>query len=83
MMLQFEDSISKSTPAKRVSWYALLELAEQVVYRHTNGTLAGPGDSRTINELAELTRALNRREGLKDKYPPITRPATAERADKP
>lgn len=81
-MLQFEDSISKSTPAKRVSWYALLELAEQVVYQHTNGTLAGPGDSRTINELADMVREINGMEGRRSKYPPITRPATTESAGK-
>lgn len=82
-MIDFEDSISKSTPPKRVSWYALLELAEQVVYRHYNGTLAGPGDSRTINELAEMVSEINAMEGRRSKYPPITRPATTERAEKP
>lgn len=77
-MDQFEDSISKSTPVKRVSWYALLELVESVVYLHTAGLLAGPGDSRSINQLAEMAQEINKLEGRRPKYPPITRPATTE-----
>lgn len=82
-MQEFCDSISKSEPVKRVSWYALLELAESVVYLHTAGLLAGPGDSRTINQLADMAQAINGLEGRKSKYPPITRPATAESAGEP